>query len=88
MRKKSNAVGTTAPITAPKPTHTNFDDLPRCAYARVAKVADVVGFSIPSIWRKAREGTFPRPVRLSGGVTAWNVGGIRDWLEAQAKGVL
>ena len=63
----------------------NFDDLPRSAYVRVAALCQVVPFSIPTAWRKSRDGTFPAPVKLSLGVTAWNVGSIRDWLATQAS---
>ena len=40
-------------------------------------------FSAPTLWRKVREGTFPAPVKLSGRVTCWKVGTVRNWLAAQ-----
>jgi predicted DNA-binding transcriptional regulator AlpA len=40
--------------------------------------------SAPTLWRKVKAGTFPRPVKLSERVTAWQVGAIRQWLNAQA----
>jgi predicted DNA-binding transcriptional regulator AlpA len=42
-------------------------------------------FSAPTLWRKVKNGTFPKPIRLSARVTAWNVGTVRAWMTAQAK---
>jgi len=30
-----------------------------------------------------KAGTFPKPIKLSARVTAWNVGAVRTWLLAQ-----
>lgn len=38
-------------------------------------------FSAATLWRKVRDGSFPKPVRLSERVTAWNVGAVRAWLK-------
>ena len=40
-------------------------------------------FSAPTLWRKVKEGTFPRPHKLSERVTAWRVGSVREWMAAQ-----
>lgn len=69
-----------------------FDAMPDGAYIREAQlitspkrpdVAAPLPFSAPTLWRKVREGTFPKPVKLSERVTAWNVGTVRAWLMAQ-----
>lgn len=60
----------------------NFDRLPDGAYVRVGVVAKLLGCSIPTIWRKARNGTLPKPVKFSTHVTSWNVGDIRQMLSA------
>lgn len=36
-------------------------------------------FSPNSIWRLAREGRFPKSVKLSSGVTAWRLEDIEAW---------
>jgi prophage regulatory protein len=41
-------------------------------------------FSAPTLWRKVKAGTFPRPIKLSERVTCWNVGEVRMWMHAQA----
>lgn len=43
-------------------------------------------FSAPTLWRKVKAGTFPAPCRLSERVTAWRVGDIRAWINAQTAG--
>lgn len=71
----------------------NFDALPDSAYLREAQlvpsskrpgVPAVLPFSPPTLWRKVRAGTFPKPVKLSERVTAWRVGDVRAWLAAQS----
>jgi prophage regulatory protein len=34
-------------------------------------LAEVLPFSSATLWRKVKAGTFPQPVKLSAGVTAW-----------------
>ncbi len=36
-------------------------------------------FSPNSIWRLSRQGKFPKPVKLSQGVTAWRLEEIEAW---------
>ena len=40
-------------------------------------------FSPATIWRKSANGTFPKPVKLSDGVTAWRASEIEAWLKAR-----
>jgi prophage regulatory protein len=77
--------------TTTQPRHrkarVNFDDLPRSAYVRVADlIPDVLPLSKATFWRKVKDGTMVQTTKLSGRVTALNVGAIRDWLQAQAQG--
>ena len=66
-----------------------FDGLPDSAYVREAQIvqsssrpnsAAPLPFSSPTLWRKVKAGTFPKPIKLSDRVTAWNVGEIRAYL--------
>ena len=67
---------------------STFDNLPASGYIRQAQlIPDVVPFSSATLWRKCKAGQFPRGYKLSERVTAWRVGEVRAWLEAQAKGV-
>lgn len=69
--------------------NTSFDALPDGAYVRVAQlvqraerggVCGPLPFSAPTLWRKVKEGSFPKPIKLSSRVTAWRVGDVRAWL--------
>jgi predicted DNA-binding transcriptional regulator AlpA len=65
-------------------TVSNFDTLPATGYMRQPQVLEVVPFSAATMWRKAKQGTFPKPVKLSERVTAWRVGDVRQFLASQA----
>lgn len=43
----------------------------------------LVGVSAASIWRWVKAGTFPAPVKLSAGTTAWRASDVHAWLQAQ-----
>lgn len=58
-----------------------FDNLSDEAFIRVQSLPSLVGFSVPTIWRKTKDGKFPTPVKVSEGITAWRVGEIRKWLK-------
>ena len=70
-----------------------FDALPDSAFIREAQLIQSpkrpdtpapLPFSAPTLWRKVKAGTFPKPVKLSTRVTAFNVGEVRAWMTAQA----
>ena len=75
-------------------TRSEFDRLPDEAFVRINQMVlsrkstsssfAILPFSAATVWRKAAEGTFPSPVKLSAGVTAWMVGDVRRWLREQA----
>lgn len=72
---------------------SSFDALPDSAFIRESKLVTspkrpdamaVLPFSAPTLWRKVKNGSFPKPRRLSERVTAWQVGAVRQWLADQA----
>lgn len=68
-------------------TASTFDDLPATGFIRQAQlIPAVVPFSSATLWRKCKAGQFPKPVKLSERVTAWRVGEIRAFLDAQQEG--
>jgi predicted DNA-binding transcriptional regulator AlpA len=68
-------------------TASTFDDLPATGFIRQAQlIPHVVPFSSATLWRRCKAGLFPKPVKLSERVTAWRVGDVREFLEAQQKG--
>ena len=69
-----------------------FDALPASAFIRESQLVQSpkrpdtpapLPFSAPTLWRMVKAGTFPKPIKLSERVTAWNVGTVRAWMTAQ-----
>jgi len=74
-----------ANLVAPIPTALrNFDALPDSANVRLPVVAALFACSTVTVWRRVKRGTLPAPRKLSEGVTAWNVGQIRQALKGEA----
>ena len=52
---------------------------------RLPEVLEITGLSRTTIWRRAREGSFPSPVRLGGERTravGWREQDIYDWIDS------
>lgn len=68
----------------PKPKHRTalaFGQLPQDGYVRERQLLDgILPFSATTLWRMVRENRFPRPVKLSGRITAWPVEAVRAWM--------
>jgi predicted DNA-binding transcriptional regulator AlpA len=64
-------------------TQTTFDALPDVALIQLRPLLQykVLPYSATTIWRLAKAGKFPRPTKISPGVTAWKVGDIRKYLD-------
>jgi prophage regulatory protein len=73
---------------------TSFDDLPRSVYLREHQFlrtpnnrdtlpVPLIPIAPSTWWRWVREGRAPQPKKLGDGVTAWNVGELRDWLASR-----
>lgn len=71
-----------------------FDQLPDSAFIRESQLVQSphrpdnpapLPFSAPTLWRKVKEGSFPKPIKLSKRVTAWEVRAVRQWLAARAQ---
>lgn len=58
----------------------NFDSLPDAANVRQPVVEALFACSDSTVWRRTKDGTLPRPRKLSPRVTAWNVGELREAL--------
>ena len=73
----------------------SFDLMPDTAFIRESQLVQSpkwperpapLPFSSPTLWRKVKAGTFPAPFKLSERVTAWKVGAVREWINAQTAG--
>lgn len=71
----------------------SFDELPDSALVRQAQLVrdpkhparpTPLPFSPATFWRRVKDGSFPKPVKLGERITCWRVGDVRAWLAAQA----
>lgn len=70
-----------SPRNAPR-----FDALPDAGYIRQRQlIPDVVPMSSATLWRKVKNGSFPKPHKLAENISAWSVAEVRTWL-ASRKG--
>lgn len=53
-------------------------------YLRPKDLANQLGISVSSLWRWARTGKIPKPIKLSERVTAWSSTEINSWLAAKS----
>lgn len=56
-------------------------------YIRQRQLIDqrIVPVSAATLWRMVGKGLFPKPVKVSPGVTAWKVSEVKAWQLAQAE---
>ena len=59
------------------------DSLRISAFLRQQQVLALVPFSATTLWRRCKAGTFPLPVKLSPGISAWRAEEIRAWMASQ-----
>ncbi len=54
---------------------------------RVSAVAAILSVSRSTVWRWSKfKPEFPRPIKISTGVTAWKLSEIQEWLEGRDQG--
>lgn len=80
-RHKALSLPAAAPVP---PALANFDTLPDAANVRLTVVSALFACSSATVWRRTKAGTLPAARRLSEGVTAWNVGELRQALRGEA----
>ena len=66
-----------------KKPHNRQEDLPRIGYAREPQILRDVPVGRSTLWSMAKDGRFPKPIKLSPRVTAWRCEQVWEWLEAQ-----
>jgi predicted DNA-binding transcriptional regulator AlpA len=54
--------------------------LPDTGFVRQNLLLRFVPFSKSTLWRRVKARTFPAPVQLSTGITAWRVEDVRRWI--------
>ena len=54
-------------------------------FVRVREVANQTGYSVSHIWRLARDGNFPKPVKIGPNASAWIAEEIHEWQLVRVK---
>ncbi|WP_428422640.1 helix-turn-helix transcriptional regulator [Methylibium sp.] len=62
------------------PSHP-VPSLPHTGFVRQEQVLAFIPFSRSTLWRQVAAKTFPAPVKLTPGITAWRAEDIRLWIE-------
>jgi prophage regulatory protein len=57
----------------------------RSQLLREPDVLQIIQISRSTLWRLVRQGTFPRPLKLSVGATAWKADEVEDWIETRKR---
>lgn len=52
-------------------------------FIRERQILTMLPFSKSTLWRKVKDGSFPRPIKLSERVTAWKVEEVHEWMVSQ-----
>lgn len=82
IMRSVNQTAKTAVLTTPA---SNALDMPTTGFQRQVQVLKLVPFSKSTLWRRVKEGTFPKPLKLSDRVTVWRVEDIRQWMDRQGS---
>ncbi|QOR40104.1 AlpA family phage regulatory protein [Billgrantia diversa] len=53
------------------------------AWLSVKQLSDRYSAHEATIWRWAREGRFPQPVKLAGNLTRWSLNDVEGWEQTQ-----
>jgi predicted DNA-binding transcriptional regulator AlpA len=52
---------------------------PLSGYSRLSQVCEQFRMSPTTVWRKVKDGTFVKPLKLSEGITAWKNSELAEW---------
>ena len=77
---------TTLRKTQPNPDQEQPQALPKIGYIRLALLITFIPFSKSTIWRKSKNGTFPKYYKISDNITAWKAEEIHAWMNEQGLG--
>ena len=52
-------------------------------YVRMSQLTGIIPMSKATIWRKLKDGTFPKPIKLGDRITAWRMEDVQAWLDCR-----
>lgn len=81
MRDVSTVIAGLSPSVSPPTPSSTAIGLPQTGFVRAKLLLRLIPFSKATLWRRVKAGSFPGPVRLSEGITAWRVEDVRRWIQ-------
>lgn len=54
-------------------------------FRKLPEVVRMTGLSPATIYRLAREGKFPRPIKLGERASAWDLSAVLEWMESRIR---
>ena len=61
-------------------------DLPKTGFVRQSQlIPHLIPVSSSTLWRMVKNGSFPKPIKLSARTSAWRVEDVREWIESVGK---
>lgn len=85
MRTESSSISVGAGEAADLRSN-NAPALPATGFVRQRQVLKFIPISKSTLWRRVQARTFPAPIKLSPGITAWRVEEVRHWIRMQGEG--
>ena len=76
--RSNRGIRNTDSTPAPRATSRGLSAAPQ--YVRLETLLSMVPMSPSTVWRKVRDGSFVKPVRLSANITAWNLELVKRWI--------
>jgi prophage regulatory protein len=58
-------------------------EFPATGFLRIRHLLKFVPFSRSHLWEEVKKGRFPKPIKLSDGITAWRAEDIRNWIDTR-----
>jgi prophage regulatory protein len=52
---------------------------------RIDVVCAITGLSVPTLYRLISQGSFPRPLRITGHARAWKLSEVMEWIDSRER---
>lgn len=52
---------------------------------RPREVCRAIGLSRTTLWRRVRDGQFPKPIRLGPNAVGWRLSAVQEWIDGREE---
>ncbi len=57
-------------------------------FIRTRQVLEMIGVGRTTLWEMVRDGSFPRPVRITERISAYPLAAVQHWMRLRAQGLM